>query len=111
MSSSRSRITRCRKNASHTSIVSGKYSPYSNIDRGYAFSQEAGQAPQITNSLLSKIKQGLQAKLTFTPNLSQTNNNYRPNTESINPNADGEGAIQGSFHPDMHANNLNQEII
>ncbi len=103
----------CKKSASLNSTVTLYF--IIPIDRGYAFSQEAGQAPQITNNLLTKLKQGFQAKLSFTPNVAQTNNQYKPNTESINPQIDGEGALQGSFNPDYirtdGKNNQHQQLI
>ncbi len=40
-------------------------------------------------------------KYSFVPVVAQTNNEYHPNTDSINPLIDGDGVLQGSFHPEL----------
>lgn len=60
-------------------------------DRGYAFSQEPGQAPQITDNLMKRIKHSLSINLKrslipggFVPKVISSNDNYIANVDSIN---------------------------
>lgn len=82
------------------------------IDHGFAFSQEAGQAPQITESLINKIRIGLSNKYSFVPKVTSRTDSYNPNMESINQMLEGEGdpstLLKGSFNPEYvhHRNSI-----
>ena len=50
------------------------------IDKGFAFSQEAGHAPQITDNLLSKLGRSMSIKY-FTPKVVENNNQFNPSNQ------------------------------
>ena len=74
---------------------------YKFIDRGFAFSQESGQAPQITNNVLKKLREGFSARFSFAPGVRERTDSYRPNPLStVNDKDDGQEVLKGSFNPD-----------
>lgn len=70
------------------------------LDRGFAFSQEAGQAPQITDNLFKKLRMGLSNKYSFIPRVTSTTNQYSPNIELLEQEEDHKDLLRGSFNPD-----------
>lgn len=74
-------------------------------DRGYAFSQEPGQAPQITDNLIKRLKHGFSLKKSFVPKVISSTDHYNPNVDSINhimSNEDRNNLMRGSFNPDYN---------
>ena len=80
------------------------------LDRGFAFSQEAGQAPQITDNLFKKLKMGLSNKYSFIPRVTSSTHQYSPNLEALQKE---EEVLRGSFNPEYQlmqtAGNLIQD--